>query len=293
MASKYPSFDQAVSEMDTASFDTAVQEYLNPTDFNTAVAEMDSEGFSTLGTFDLGEGQTTVTAQDYYDRTFSRDTSAGSQALKYYLNGIDPRNLSDDQAINASKYAEQKADELKDYINTNHASVDYSYYGSYAPKRGTPNMSKQTATELEALFRYASRNLQLDPDYYEQEQKWSQDYRQMAVDAWDQYDRHTQDPDNVEFPELHKAGVGDAPGGKIPQSVLRGFMDNIPKSIVLSVAELSDKANPVLRGSEEAKVCVTLIKRNEHNTLHIYKTMITWVATNDFQGNQILTGQKL
>ena len=30
-------------------------------------------------------------------------------------------------------------------------------------------------------------------------------------------------------------------------------MDNIPKSIVLSVAELSDKADPVLRGSEEAK----------------------------------------
>ena len=77
MASKYPSFDQAVSEMDTASFDTAVQEYLNPTDFNTAVAEMDSEGLSTLGTFDLAEGQTTVTAQDYYDRTFSRDTSLG------------------------------------------------------------------------------------------------------------------------------------------------------------------------------------------------------------------------
>lgn len=251
MASKYSAFDQAVTQLDTASFDTAAEEFLNPTDFNQAVAELDSEGFSAIGDFDLAEGQSSLTAQDYYDRTFSRDYSAGSQTLKYYLNGVDPRNFNDDQALNASKYAENKADEIKQYIDENYPSIDYSYYGSYAPKRGTPTMSKQTAKELEAMFRYASRNLQLDPDYYEQEQKWSQDYRQMAMDSWDQYDRHIQDPDNVKFPELHRAGVGEAQ--VVPQSVLRGFMDNIPKSLVLSVAELSSKADPVMRGTEEAR----------------------------------------
>lgn len=203
-----------------------------------------------------------VTPASYFQRLFDDPTISreGSLVGSYMRAGIDPRRLSDEDAVNAGIWAKGKADELAEM-----KSKLGHYYDDVAPKDPTEplygNMSEETRGNLEFALRTASTNLRSDPDWVDHYNSQLAQNHQLAEDSWSQYEKYKEDPDNNEFPEMHKAGVGQTQIGKLMgdegeefvQGTIRSLGAYADLGISDRVLELRESAEPIERGSERSK----------------------------------------
>lgn len=255
-------YNNATTDQET--FDTALEEYLQPTSFETALAEY----YTPAEVEDPYQPRThasEVTAQSYIQRLFDSDESPEAQAVYAYISGYGLDSFSDETALKASEWAKQKAQELDDFKQPEYEGTGHfdktlqNLEGEGFGERS--KFPEQTRVELKGMFEMASKNFKMDPEYVDAYEKEAAKYYSMAIDAWNQFDAHKEDPENVEFPELHKAGVGEA-YGIIPQGILSGFKDNLVNAGIQKVAELMPMASPVMRGTDEVNELSSLDKRN-------------------------------
>jgi hypothetical protein len=217
---------------------------------------------SKLDPLEPEEGNAEVSADTYITRTFANEESAEGQIVSMYMNGmVDLDHIPDEVALKASEWAANKAEEIDDIDVSYPVRAEYMLTGTgtaTSDKRRNP-MSEITKANLKAAFSEVSKRLKADPKYVAASDEWHDIFAREAMESWDQYDKYREDPDNNEFPQLHKDGVGQSP---VLQPVYREFMGGIPLSLVQLGLEGYGDADPVVRGSEEAKTMSLRDKRD-------------------------------
>ena len=252
------SFDDLATQYlgeESDTFDSLAENYLGDDEFDS-LADDYLNNQSQEDPLSIPEGADQVSSDSFLNNTFKSDESVEGQIVSMFLNGqIPARQIPDELALKASEWAKNKANEI-DAIEVEPEKASLMdrrgpFDPIYKEDGKKPVMSDKTKLELSTAFKEISRYLKMDPDYADSYDRYAEQYANQAKEGWEQHDKWQEDSDNNEFPELFKKGIGESQ--VVPQDMLRGFMDGIPLSLVQMGAELNPDAEPVLRGSEEAK----------------------------------------
>ena len=203
-----------------------------------------------------------VTPGSFINRLFDNTSlsKGGSIASQYLRGGVDLKNFSDEDAMLGAEYLEQKADELKRLERyTSGTAYKYGMGGMPRPDYGEPTyanglMSEDTRKTLEHVFRDTARHFRADPVWLKHHLDYLQRNHELAVDGWEQYDNHKADPENYEYPPLHKAIKGEPVlnNSEFYEGLIRGVGNSFFLGMDDWYRETRPEADPILRGTEEA-----------------------------------------